>query len=132
MQGPTKAQPCLRCGTKTNQTLVPSSEGASWKCDDCGNELIGYTREDMLEIVATKVFGLPKKPEPIEVPKNLKVFLKYYGDDTDEMEAARHSVEAHVMITGKLPEAGKPMFAKAGAHPLMAIPYGEVIRVERS
>lgn len=126
-----KTQPCLKCGTNTTQTLAPSPKGASWKCNSCNSEVLGYTHQDMMKIVSEKVFGLRKTQKKVDVPEGLKVFLKHHGEGPDEMEAAEHSVKTHIEITGELPKVGGQMFTKpTGAHPMMAVPYGEVVRVE--
>ena len=131
MQDINKTLPCLRCGDKTTHKLVPSKKGASWQCSSCNTEVLGYTHEDMRKIVQEKFFNLKNNPVKIDVPEGLKVFLKHHGEGPDEMEAAQHSVNTHVEITGELPKVGKPMFAKPqGAHPMMAIPFGEVVRIE--
>jgi hypothetical protein len=122
---------CIPCGKTTTQTLVPTEHGASWHCHVCENTRLGFSKEDMLKIVANRIFGVPQEPAAIEVPKNLKVYLKHNGDSADEMEAHPNAVEAHISVTGELPKVGNPMFAK-GAHPMVAIPYGEVVRVETS
>jgi hypothetical protein len=85
----------------------------------------------MMEVVMRKVFGVPKKPAQVDIPKTLKVYLEHHGPDNKEKEASKRSVEQHVQITGALPVVGKPLFAMpAGAsHPELAIPYGKVVRI---
>lgn len=127
-----KRIPCLKCGTDTIQRLTPSKGGCSWQCTNCQNSTHAFTFEQMTKVVANRVFGLPTVQVNRDVPKTLRVFLEHQGPEAEEKEVDRKCVEEHVAITGKLPEVGKPLFTKppGAAHPMLAIPYGLVVRVE--
>jgi hypothetical protein len=86
----------------------------------------------MAKILHDHLFKLPENPAPLELPSNIKVYLKHHGPSASEMEVSEESLRRHVKLTGKLPVVGKPMFTAPPGFdiPMCAIPYGEVTRIE--
>lgn len=84
----------------------------------------------MARIVQERVFKVPARPKEVTLPDGYRVFLKYMGDDAEEIEASPGSVAAHVHLTGSLPVVGKPLYASVAGSDKLTIPYGEVIRIE--
>jgi len=93
-----------------------------------------YTHEEMMKTVVKGLFQVPSSPKPVEVPENYRVFLKTDLHGATEKEVGRHFVLEHVRITGALPAVGKPLFSSpkgsSDAPAFMAIPYGEVVRID--
>ena len=127
-----KELPCLKCGTTTDNTLVADKGGAAWECNSCKNKIFAYTFDDMVTVVATKCFNLPEQSKAVEIPPDFRAYLEHHGGSAKEMEVSDKSLREHAEVTGKLPEVGKPMFARpnGASHPMMALPYGKVIRIE--
>jgi len=128
-----RTMPCLKCAANTTHTLTPSDKGASWQCTICANQVLGYTREDMMKIVSERIFGVPEDPKTIDVPEDLKVYIEYSTDESMAKEALVDSrtVKSHIEVTGQIPKVGKPLMHKVpGAPKQVAIPFGKVVRVE--
>jgi hypothetical protein len=128
----TKNQSCFKCGTATQQQLIPSELGCDWQCTICKQTAAAYTLAEMAVQVQKHVFGVVAPPvDPPEIPTDYKVFLKCEFESNvtpeKEMEASPAAVKAHVNATGKLPQIGKSLFASVhGA----LVPYGEVVRIQ--
>ena len=129
-----KTLPCLKCACNTDHQLAPDKGGAAWVCSSCKHHVHAYSMEDMMKTVVRGLFQVPADPKPVEVPEDFKVFLKSYVDASTEKEVDRRFVLEHARITGALPQVGKPLFAAprgvSDAPAFMAVPYGEVIRIE--
>lgn len=125
-----KTRKCIKCGDQTDHKLRPSPRGADWHCVICDTALLAYTHAEMMEIVMSKVFGIPSNPKPVPIPDGFKVFIEH--PEHDEAEVTQHSVEEHVRLTGTLPKVGKSLYAAPAnvKHPGAALPYGKVIRIE--
>jgi len=118
---------CLKCGDNTDHKLIRTDKGAGWKCDSCGNTQEGFTFGEVYYEILKTVFEVPENPEPIELPENIRVFLKHQGPDSEESEVDRAAIEIHAQIMGALPEVNKPLFTKVEDTPM---PFGNVVRVE--
>jgi len=129
-----KALPCLKCGCNTDHKLVPYEKGTMWKCMSCKNHIHAFTKEEMMRTVVQGLFNLKPAPVPATVPAGFKVFIKSDFGDKNEREVPHEFVVQHAEITGALPELGKPLFARPkgikDAPAFMAVPYGEVVRIE--
>ena len=127
-----KTIPCLKCGANTTHLLTPYPKGASWNCQACDQYVHAFSHGEMINTVMQQVYGLQHTPPTIDIPADLRVFLKHHGEDATEKEVSKQSVQEHVRLTGELPKVRKPLFAASFgvAHPGAAVPYGEVIRVE--
>lgn len=127
----TKNQLCIKCGTHTQQQLVRSPAGCDWKCNVCKNQMVAYTYADMSAFVQKHVFNAPENVKTYPtIPEGYTVYLKceFSPDFTTEkeMEVNANAVQDHVKATGKLPQAGKPLFAQVDG---ILVPYGEVARI---
>ena len=118
---------CLKCGSNTDHTLKRTFEGVDWACDVCNNTQQGFTFGEMYHVIMKNVFKVPEKPENVEVPKDIRVFIKHQGSEKGEGEVERAVIETHTEIMGALPGVGKPLFTKVDGVP---VPFGEVLRIE--
>lgn len=130
-----KTLPCLKCGSDTTHKLISYDKGAAWQCVSCKNYIHAYTFEEMTNFVAQafqSLFRSENNNSDMSTDFKGKVFLKHYGPDAEEKEASQHTIKEHIQITGRKPEVGQPLFARASSkeHLSTAVPFGEVVRVE--
>jgi hypothetical protein len=123
----TKNHLCIKCGSKTEQVLIPSQNGCDWQCSVCKNQLLAYTFADMTDIVQKYIFNISTvvQDKPA-IPNNYKVYLKCDLAIDKEMEAIPAAVIKHVQLIGKLPQINKPLCTSVAG---VIVPYGEVVRI---
>ncbi len=122
--GPIKALwSCETCSYVTSHTLTPAQGGAGRCCSVCGH--VGtITHAEMLRLLTSWTQGMHPPPPSVPDTEGVRVFIRL--PEGEESELAPRFVREHAEITGALPEAGKPLYARVAGLP---IPYGEVVRV---